>query len=694
CQNFPDDTACDNGFFCDGVEVCDAVMDCQAGPALDCDDAVTCTLDSCSEAAGGCVNTVDDGMCDDGTFCNGAELCSPTLDCQAGTPPVCDDTFACTDDSCDAGLDACLYTPFDARCDDSAYCNGTETCTVGVGCESGTAILCNDGIACSDDSCNEASDMCEAIFNSGNCGGGEVCTAVGCTPGSACTGPTASLCDDGLYCNGVETCSSSTSTPGVCQAGTAPSCNDFNACTVDSCSDASGSCTHTPRDIDLDGFGDDACGGDDCNDGDPAINPTATDICDGVDNDCDGLIDGGLSSAGDMCSAGPQCCSGNCASGICVDATGSCQRILDTCTADSECCTGLCSASIDGALRCQVPGGCGVGGTACLTAADCCSGGCVGGFCDDTATCGDDGEACTTSVECCSHDCNGTTCESAGGSCNVDGENCSSDGNCCSGFCFPDGSGGGRCSGHDTCRAMGQICSTNGDCCTGGCDFAEHPEAGVGRCQDLGSCSTSGESCTSVRGCCSALCVDAGSGVGICEFLPGCHPFGEVCNMNSDCCSDECGPPEGTAGLRRCVNPPGCVDAGEICGQGGSNNCCVLKSLGCIPTGLGVSRCNDQEMCIMEGDECDFSEQCCPDASGDILSCILDASGVRRCSSLCIPNGSGTCTANADCCEGRCLDGICDDTPIGCIPFGGGGCVLDADCCSGSCLGGICGIGD
>ena len=47
-----------------------------------------------------------------------------------------------------------------------------------------------------------------------------------------------------------------------------------------------------PDNPDADGDGYDAmgCGGDDCDDSDPAVNPLATEVCDGVDNDCDGAF--------------------------------------------------------------------------------------------------------------------------------------------------------------------------------------------------------------------------------------------------------------------------------------------------------------------------------------------------------------------------------------------------------------------
>ncbi len=55
---------------------------------------LSCTSDSCNESTDSCNHVPSNAVCDDGLFCNGAETCSVTLGCQAGTDP-------CSGQSCD-----------------------------------------------------------------------------------------------------------------------------------------------------------------------------------------------------------------------------------------------------------------------------------------------------------------------------------------------------------------------------------------------------------------------------------------------------------------------------------------------------------------------------------------------------------------------------------------------------------------
>jgi len=125
-------------------EVCDVDMGCIEPPgcssAAECDDGVDCTNDSCGVdrtctntplnelcdmAAGERCNEVrgcfvpmpctEDTDCDDGNFCNGAEVCDPEFGCEpAAMARVCDDSEDCTIDACDTDLDMCVFT-----CDES-----------------------------------------------------------------------------------------------------------------------------------------------------------------------------------------------------------------------------------------------------------------------------------------------------------------------------------------------------------------------------------------------------------------------------------------------------------------------------------------------------------------------------------------------------------------------------------------------
>ena len=151
------DADCDDGLFCNGAESCNtSTNECEAGTPPDCSDGVGCTVDSCNEGTDSCDNVPDDTSCDNGLFCDGAEFCDPVLDCQAGTPPDCDDGVGCTDDFCDATSDACANVPNDANCpDDGVFCNGTEYCDPAVDCSS-TGDPCPPG-----EICNEVQDICE-----------------------------------------------------------------------------------------------------------------------------------------------------------------------------------------------------------------------------------------------------------------------------------------------------------------------------------------------------------------------------------------------------------------------------------------------------------------------------------------------------------------------------------------------------
>ena len=84
---------CDDGLFCNGAETCSAGT-CQPGAPLALDDGVACTVDWCDETNNGIVHAPDDGLCDDGVFCDGVESCDALLGCQSGTDP-CQQTEWC-----------------------------------------------------------------------------------------------------------------------------------------------------------------------------------------------------------------------------------------------------------------------------------------------------------------------------------------------------------------------------------------------------------------------------------------------------------------------------------------------------------------------------------------------------------------------------------------------------------------------
>jgi hypothetical protein len=69
----------------------------------------------------------------------------------------CDDGIACTIDSCAGGM--CQHQPDDNRCDDGLFCTGVEVCSAAVGCQT-IPVACDDGVACTVESCDEVAQSC------------------------------------------------------------------------------------------------------------------------------------------------------------------------------------------------------------------------------------------------------------------------------------------------------------------------------------------------------------------------------------------------------------------------------------------------------------------------------------------------------------------------------------------------------
>jgi hypothetical protein len=126
----------------------------------------------------------------------------------------------------------------DAGCADGLYCNGVEKCAGGT-CKPGSALACDDGVPCSLDSCDEATDQCKHARSDVLCDDGDLCTDDACDLALGCVHvDNLAACDDGNACTAGDSCKG-----GLCGAGAPVGCDDGVACTIDACDPASG-CTH------------------------------------------------------------------------------------------------------------------------------------------------------------------------------------------------------------------------------------------------------------------------------------------------------------------------------------------------------------------------------------------------------------------------------------------------------------------
>ncbi len=638
----------------------------------ECYDGIDCTTDLCDENTGHCVYQRDDAGCDDGLFCNGVEICVPFAGCLSDEPVYCSDEIPCTIDICDEELDSCVHTAVDQRCDNGNPCTA-GTCNLEQGClqQPLDDVLCNDGLRCTTDdicvngeclgspiSCDDGNpctgpdDCTEAtgcrnapqgdglqcgetgICSNGQCA--ETCTGdTDCDDGNDCTAdvcdvtqgrcihyPSDAMCDDGQYCNGIEHCHPSFG----CMPGIDIVCNDKAACTLDRCNEATDSCEFTSR-HEL------------CDDGNPCTINTCVEVlgCQTTKNevpDCQHR---------DVCSAG---------------------HVERDCGEDNECVNWYCYDRIGCVPVIHNGAACTIENNACVQ-----SGVCIGMECmpDEQVDC-NDGNPCTVDY-----------CNPADGECFYDmvaenGEPCD-DGSVCT---VDDMCNGGQCQG----QPLDPACFDDNECTEDGCDddngcvFTPLPDGTAcsqGSCQlgvCRGSCTTDAE-CNDDLDCTEDICVDdvcvntpqhqlcpQGNfcdGEAVCDPFIGCTISPEPsCNDGIACTVDSC---DRDAEICTHESNNALCDDGNEC----VSDICDPNRGGCVYAPLNDLPCDDGNACTLDDYckngvcqssgllQCQDLNLCTEDSCDPEVGCVFEPLTGDIC------DDENKCTSNDTCQQGACV---------------------------------------
>lgn len=520
------------------------------------------------------------------------------------------------------------------------------------------------------DNCGECGNSCDLANAEAYCDEG-VCLVGECDPGwEDCNEDAEDGCETDIIGDG-ENC-------GACG----------NACPEEeTCID--GECSTACHDNDDDGYADEACGGTDCDDEDDSIYPGAEEVCDGVDNDCDGREDQQPQASAscnddDPCNGLERCFRGECQDGLPIDCDDG-----NDCTADS----------CDPELECQNTVE--EDGTGCGDPDD--------NDCDNPDTCLEG--VCQPNLEPAA-----TVCREAAGDCDIT-ESCDGTSpDCPEDVVRPETvecrEAAGDCDVAEYCDGAEPLCPSDElqpltlECraAVGMCDAAEYcdevnvdcpadgvqPEATV--CRAASDVCDVEELCDGINKTCSADAVAPATTE--CRASEGdCDP-GELCNGSDKACPPDGLEPETTI----CREATGDCDLAEYC-DGEDRDCPgdALKILDteCRPSAGG---CDVVETCDGENPDCP------PDVVKPDTDVCREADGVCDISEYCDGTGA-TCPANAvepptvqcrpsedECDAAEFCDGANPDCPFDAVIPDGTLCSSDGIFCTGEeeCRDGVC----